>query len=67
MVLPIPAPVTEAGKEMILKRIIFIYYLIWFKSNKIRALIDSGSKINTMTLAYTFKLSLKICHINVKV
>ena len=40
----------------------YICYPIWFKKNKVQvqALIDSGSKVNAMTLGYVLKLSLKV-------
>lgn len=34
--------------------------------NKVQALINSGSKINAMTLAQILKLGLKICHTNIR-
>lgn len=42
-----------------------IHYLICFKKNEIRDLINFGSKVNTMTSAYALKLSLKIRQTNV--
>lgn len=52
--------------DLILEYVFCINYLIWFKNDKIRALINSNNKINAMTLAYTFKLSFKVCFINMK-
>ena len=52
--------VTPEKKEVILDWVLCIYYPVQFRKNKrrtIRALIDSGSEVNTMTLAYTKKLS----------
>ena len=43
-----------------------IYYLIWFKKNKVQALINFGSKVNVMTPAYLLKLGLKVRFINIK-
>ena len=39
---------------MILDRVFCIYYPVQFQKDKevIKALIDSGSKVNAMTLAY---------------
>ena len=44
-----------------------IYYPLRFRKNTegVRALIDSGSKVNTMTLAYASKLDLWACHTNI--
>lgn len=41
-----------------LKHMLCIYYQLYFKKNqsKIQALIDSGNKINAMTLVYIKKL-----------
>ena len=63
------ALVTSTGKEaqttqkmMIIDWVPYTYYLTQFQKNKtiIGALINSGSKINIMTLAYAFKQSLKM-------
>lgn len=54
---------------LLLKHILCIHYLIWFKKNqaKIQALLDFGSEINVITPAYAAKLSLKVQLINVGV
>ena len=58
------ASVTEASKEahkVILDRVPCIYYPVQFRKDKgaiIRALIDLGSKVNTMTPAYAKQLGL---------
>ena len=54
---------TEAIKEAILERVPCIRYPVRFQKNDInnvQALIDSGSKINAMTLAYASKLGLAV-------
>ncbi len=43
-----------------------IRYAVQFQNNKIQALIDSGSEVNTMTPAYATKLGLTIRKISVK-
>lgn len=59
--------VTETSKEdNTLEKILYIYYLIWFKKNKVQALFDLSNKVNIMTSAFTSKLRLKICHTNVR-
>ena len=66
------APMTEASQKyiLVLDQILCIYYLIWFKKNKIQgkiqALINSGNEVNTITSEYASKLGLKICFIDVK-
>ena len=40
----------------VLQYVLFIQYQIQFQNNKVQALINFGSKINAMTLAYTIKL-----------
>lgn len=47
---------------MLLKQILFIYYLVEFKKNyiSIKDPINFGSKINTITLIYVYKLDFKI-------
>lgn len=54
----------EVGRKnnIILKKILCIYYLLYFQKNtlKINALIDFGNKINTKILAYILKLGFKV-------
>lgn len=62
--------VIKASKkdDIILDRISYIYYPLCFrkdKKNKMQALINFGSKVNTMTPAYILKLGLTVCRINV--
>lgn len=40
--------------------------MIWFKKNKIQALIDSSNEVNAMILVYASKLRFQICQINVE-
>ena len=61
-VLATSALVTGANKDTekaILDQVSCIYYPVQFQKDKevIRALINSGSKINAMTLAYVSKLA----------
>lgn len=59
---------TQANKEddVVLKRVLCIDYLIQFKENKMRALINLSSEVNAMTLRYSSKLGLKIYFTNVR-
>lgn len=51
-----------------LKHISCIWYLVQFQGRQnIKALLDSGSKVNTITPVYRIKLGLKSRHINVDV
>ena len=52
---------------MALKRILYIYYPIQFKKMEVQALINLGSKFNTMTLVYASKLGFRAQHTNVEV
>ena len=55
--------VTEASQEdVVLDWVSCICYLIWFKKSKVQvqALLNSGSKVNAMTLGYALKLGLKV-------
>ena len=63
---------TDTSRETTFKLVLFIGYPVQFyqKNDKnqdknIRALIDSGSKVNTIYSAYTTKLDLYIRKINV--
>ena len=62
-------PVTEASKEeeVALARVPYIHYPLRFRkdTNKVQALIDTGSKVNAMAPAYVSKLGLRVCQTNV--
>ena len=49
-------------QEVILDRVFCIYYPVQFRKDKevIRALINSGSKVNTITPAYASNLGLRV-------
>ena len=51
----------NSGKEVMLKKILCIYYLVWFQrgQEQVRALLNSGSEINAMNSAYAKRLGLK--------
>lgn len=57
-----------ATSTLLLKQVLYIQYLVQFKKNqsKVQALLDSGNKVNTMTLAYATSLDFKICSIGIK-
>lgn len=62
---------TEASKKdkVVLKKVLCINYLLCFcknKKNKVRILINLGSKVNIITFTYTAKLGLKSRLINVE-
>lgn len=58
---------TKASKNdnVVLEKILYIYYLIWFKENKVWALSNLNSEVNTMTPGYTSNLGLKIYSTNI--
>lgn len=57
---------TEANKRNIfLKEVLYIHNLIWFKKDKVRALINSSSKVNNIASVFAVKLGFKVCFINV--
>ena len=70
LVLATSLSVIEASKEenMFSERVLSIYYLLRFQKDTVdvRALIDSGSKVNTITPAYALKLGLKVHSTNLK-
>ena len=53
---------TENSKEDViaLNQIPDICYLIWFKKNRVLALINFDSKVNTITLGYILQLGFNI-------
>ena len=62
LVLAISVPVTDDGKEIV--KVLYIYYLLQFQGQEgqeqIKALLDSGNKVNVMNLAFAQKLGLHI-------
>ena len=54
-------------KEIVLKRVSYIHYLVWFQKGQkqIKALLNSGSKVNAISPAYVEKLGLKTRKTNV--
>lgn len=58
---------TVEDVAMALERVPCIHYLIWFKKNQVQTLLDLGSEVNAITLAFVSKLGLQTCHTNVKV
>ena len=60
---------TEASKKkhVSLEQVPYIHYLLRFHKDNlgVRALIDSDSEINAISLVYTSKLDLKVYHTNI--
>ena len=54
--------VTKTNKKLTLKRVPCIHYPLrfWKDTAGVRALVDLGSEVNTMTPAYTAKLGFKV-------
>ena len=52
----------KEAQEVILGRVPCIHYPVQFREDKkvIKALINSGSKVNAMTLAYAKQLGLQV-------
>ena len=65
------APMIEASKEyeVVLEKVLCIHYSLCFQKDnaEVKALIDSGSKVNAMAPAYTSKLGFQVCQTNVRV
>ena len=57
-------PMIGGDKEVVV-RVPCIHYPVRFQEKQIKALLNSGSKINTMNFDYAWKLGLKIRRINV--
>ena len=61
-------PVIQTTQKVILDWVSCIHYLVQFWKDKratIRAVIDFGSEVNVMTLAYAKKLGIQIQRTNV--
>ena len=52
-----------SSKEVV--RVPCIHYLVWFQKEQVRALLDSGSKVNAINPAFARKLDLHIRKTNV--
>ena len=60
---------SKKAPKVILDQVPYMYYLVQFQKDKeatIWAVIDSGSKINTMTPVYANKLGLQTWKIDVR-
>ena len=57
-------PVTDGGEEVVV-RVSCIYYPVRFQEEQVRALLNSGSKVNAMSPAYAKRLGLKTRKTNV--
>ena len=61
-------PVTDGGKEVV--RVLCIHYPVRFQEDQgqeqLRALLDSGSKVNVMSPAYAKRLGLKTRKTNIR-
>ena len=55
--------VTDGGEEVV--RVPCIQYLVQFQEKQVKALLNSGSKVNVMNLDFARKLDLKIWKTNV--
>ena len=68
MVLIISVLVTNSSKKVVLEKIFYIKYLVIFQKNeeKLKVLLNSGNKINAMSLNFTQKLGLIIQKTSVK-
>lgn len=42
-----------------------MHHLIWFKKDKVQALITSSSEVNAIILIFATKLDFKICSTNI--
>ena len=73
LVLATSAPVTDnKGEKVVLERVPYIHYPVLFKEDQgqegqeqKKALLNSGSKVNAISLAYAKRLGLKTWKINV--
>ena len=65
LVLAISVPVIGSDEEVVVK-VPCIYYPVGFQEEQIRALLDSGSKVNAMNPNYAWKLGLKIRKTNIR-
>ena len=59
---------TETSKkdDVALQKILYIHYPIWFKKKEVQALIDSGSEVNAITLAYALRLGRRVYRTDIR-
>lgn len=60
--------IKTSKKNVILKKILYIYYPLCFQKNiiDIKLLIDSGNKVNDIILGFALKLDFKVYFTNIK-
>ena len=46
-------------------KVLYIYYLVWFQKEQVRALVDSKSKLNTVNPNFAWNLSFYIWKTNI--
>ena len=56
-----------SGKRVVLKKVPCIYYSVWFQEDQrqVKALLNSGSKVNAISPVYNKRMSLKTRKTNV--
>ena len=61
------APVTDDGKEVVLKWVPYIHYSVQFQEDQeqVKALLNSGNEVNAMSPAYAKRLGLKTWKTNI--
>ena len=66
-------PLTDGGEKVVLKRVPYIHYPVQFQEDQrqggqkqVRALLNSGSKVNAMSPSYAKKLGLKSRKTNIR-
>ena len=63
-VLTTSVPLTNSDEKII--KVLCIFYPIWFQEEQIKALLDSGSKVNAINPNFARKRGFKIQKTNVK-
>ena len=63
-VLATSVPVIDSDKEVVI-RVPYIHYPVRFQEEQVKALLNSGSKVNAMNPNYARKLRLKIRKTNI--
>ena len=56
-------PVTDNGKEVV--KVLCIQFPVWFQEEQVKALLNSGSKVNAMNPDFARKLGFKVWKSNI--
>ena len=57
---------TDDSEKVVLKKVLYIKYLVQCQEKKVKALLNNSNKVNVMSLNYAQKLGLNIWKICIR-